>query len=74
MDVPVKGGFVPWNPKVIYFTCPNVPEEEFINHNTNQQYENLNQLLRRISEIRTWDPIMNAWRKRVPIEYQEHHQ
>lgn len=42
MVVPVKGDFVPWNPKVIYFTCPNEPEMEFINHQTNQQYENLN--------------------------------
>ena len=34
MVVPVKGDFVPWNPKVIYFTCPNTPKEEFINHTT----------------------------------------
>lgn len=28
-DMPVKGGFVPWRPKMIVFTSPNPPHVEF---------------------------------------------
>jgi len=28
-DLPVKGALVPWRPKLVVFTCPRHPEEEF---------------------------------------------
>ena len=42
MDVPVKGGFVNWNPKYIVFTCPRPPSEESVNRETGEHYEDLN--------------------------------
>ena len=61
MDVPVKGGFVYWNPKYIVFTCPRTPSEEFVNRETGEHYEDLNQMLRRIDETRVWVPQLKAW-------------
>jgi len=28
-EVPIKGGFTAWKPKVIFLTCPRLPDEEF---------------------------------------------
>ena len=61
MDVPVKGGFVYWNPKYIVFTCPRTPSEEFVNRETGEHYEDLNQMLRRIDETRIWIPELKVW-------------
>ena len=30
--VPVKGGRVPFNPRLIVITCPRVPRDEFVRH------------------------------------------
>jgi len=47
--VPFKGGFVEWNPSVIFITCPYSPEEVFKVRGEHLP-EDLNQLLRRITE------------------------
>ena len=49
--VQVKGGFAVWNPLVIYITAPARPEQVFINHETGETWDRIDQLLRRIDEI-----------------------
>lgn len=49
MKVPVKGGFVLWYPKLIIITCPRLPEQEFVNHETGCVYEDIGQLTRRVT-------------------------
>ena len=43
------------------FTCPRPPSEEFVNRETGEHYEDLNQMLRRIDETRTWIPELKVW-------------
>lgn len=50
MIVKIKGGFVKWNPKRIYITSCKRPEELYIN--AVDKDEKIEQLLRRITEIR----------------------
>ena len=53
-DLPVKGSFVPWRPKLIVFTSPNSPEEEFAwkdGDGVRHQYEQIQQILRRIDVV-----------------------
>lgn len=50
LQVPVKGGFVRWIPKVIYITAPEKPEKVFVNHETGEPWDRIDQLLRRIIE------------------------
>jgi len=47
--VPFKGGFVEWNPSVIFVTCPYSPEEVFKVRGEHLP-EDLHQLTRRITE------------------------
>lgn len=49
--VQVKGGFVVWEPKKIFITAPARPEEVFINHETGQTWDKIDQLIRRIDEF-----------------------
>lgn len=49
LNVPIKGGFVPWVPKRIYITCPLSPEEAF--ENELHDKDPLAQLTRRIHNI-----------------------
>lgn len=46
LNVPIKGGFVPWVPQRIYVTCPMSPEEAF--ENMLSEKDDISQLLRRI--------------------------
>ncbi len=45
--VPIKGGYRQWKPAVVYVTCPRPPHECFL-----ESSEDIEQLLRRITEIR----------------------
>ena len=36
-------------------------QEEFVNRETGEHYEDLNQMLRRIDETRTWIPELKVW-------------
>lgn len=49
--VQVKGGYAVWCPKLIFITAPARPEEVFVNHETGQTWDRIDQLLRRIDEI-----------------------
>jgi len=48
--VPFKGGFVEWNPSVIFITCPYSPQEVFEVRGKHMP-EDLNQLERRILKV-----------------------
>lgn len=52
-QVQVKGGTTHWSPKYIYVTSPHRPEECFSNLAAN---DNINQLLRRITEFKNTAP------------------
>lgn len=49
LNVPIKGGFVPWVPRRIYVTCPMTPEEAF--ENMLAEKDDIGQLTRRIDQI-----------------------
>lgn len=49
LKVPIKGGFVWWNPKIIVVTCPVTPRELYTNHITGEVWDNEDQLERRIT-------------------------
>lgn len=50
--VPIKGSFIRWNPGAIFITAPGRPEEIFKDHSTGESYDTIDQLLRRITELR----------------------
>lgn len=50
--VNVKGGYCNWMAHDIIITAPVAPEEMYVNHQTGEPWDNLDQLLRRIDEIR----------------------
>lgn len=52
LRVPVKGSFVQWLPETIIITAPGTPEEVYSNHSTGETFDGIEQLLRRITEIR----------------------
>jgi len=55
--VPVKGGFVHWNPEVIVITCSRLPSDEYRRHNidgTTTVYEHVGQIIRRLDVMREW--------------------
>lgn len=52
LSVPVKGGFARWIPSHIYITAPVRPEDMFVNHETQEPWDHLDQLIRRITEFR----------------------
>lgn len=53
--VPIKGGFVRWVPKYIFITAPDEPRTIYSNHQTNEPFDGIEQLERRISEIKFFD-------------------
>ena len=46
---------------ILFFFVYNTPSEEFVNRETGEHYEDLNQMLRRIDETRTWIPELKVW-------------
>lgn len=69
--VDIKGTFAQFNSTHIFITCPQHPRQEYTGHNheTNQEWvrENIDQLLRRISEIHQFefDPSVSIEPKTV---------
>lgn len=57
--VPIKGGFTKWSPEKIVITCPVRPEELFVNHETGETWDHVDQLIRRITNFRDFD--QNPW-------------
>lgn len=53
--VPIKGGFVRWQPKLIIITAPDEPRVIYSNHETSEPYDGIEQLERRITEIKFFD-------------------
>lgn len=50
--VAVKGAFIPWRPRCIIITAPGRPEDVYSNHSTGESFDGIDQLIRRIGEIR----------------------
>ena len=62
LQCPNKGGFTTWNPTTIFITCPRIPNDEFVRHtkdmqgnNQTEQFEDVEQVNRRCTTIRTWN-------------------
>nr|WCR62206.1 MAG: replication associated protein [Circoviridae sp.] len=51
MMVQIKGGWEVWNPEVIYITAPERPEKVFINRETGETWDSIDQLVRRVHEF-----------------------
>ncbi len=51
MMVQIKGGWEVWHPEVIYITAPERPEKVFINRETGETWDSIDQLIRRIHEF-----------------------
>lgn len=52
IEVPIKGGFASWRPKEIWVTAPGTPRELYRNYTTKEPYEGIEQLERRIDDLR----------------------
>lgn len=50
--VNVKGGYVQWCAETIIITAPTKPTQMYVNRETGQEWDNLDQLLRRITTIK----------------------
>lgn len=50
--VPIKGGFTRWAPKEIWITAPAEPRQLYRNYQTQEPYEGIEQLERRIEDCR----------------------
>lgn len=55
LNVPIKGGFTFWTPQTIIITCPVAPQKLYVHRETGEEWDHLDQLLRRIDEIRDFD-------------------
>lgn len=53
--VPVKGSFKRWLPDEIIITAPGRPEDIYSNHATGESFDGIEQLQRRITEIREFE-------------------
>lgn len=51
ITVNIKGSTMPWKAETIIITCPVPPTELYKNRETGEQWDNLNQLIRRIQEF-----------------------
>lgn len=52
IDVPIKGGFRKWLPREIWITAPVTPRELYRNYQTGEPYDGIEQLERRITDMR----------------------
>lgn len=48
VTINVKGGYIQWMAEIIIITAPIAPNEMFVNHQTGEEWDNLDQLIRRI--------------------------
>lgn len=51
MLVQIKGGWVVWDPEIIFVTAPARPEQVFINRETGETWDTVDQLVRRVHEF-----------------------
>lgn len=51
VNVNIKGSFCVWNAEVIFITAPTSPNQMYVNRETGEEWDNLDQLLRRIDRI-----------------------
>lgn len=50
-DVNIKGRYCAWRARTIFITAPTPPTEMYVNRETGQEWDHLDQLLRRIDRI-----------------------
>lgn len=55
-EVPIKGSFVPWYPKIVVVTTISLPEHIYAG-----VQEDVSQLIRRIDVIQQWNETTNQW-------------
>lgn len=55
ITVPIKGGFSSWRPKEIWITAPECPERIYRNYQTNEPYDGIEQLQRRIDDLKEFE-------------------
>lgn len=55
VTINVKGGYVQWMAELIIITAPIPPSEMFVNHQTGEEWDNLDQLKRRINLTMNFD-------------------
>lgn len=53
--VQIKGGFADWCPEVIVITCPVAPRDLYVNRETGEAWDHVDQVERRITEMRNFD-------------------
>ena len=53
--VPIKAGFADWRPELIIITCPVPPRQLFVNRETGGEWDNVDQVVRRVDEMRDFD-------------------
>lgn len=58
--VNVKNGQVQWQAEIIIITAPTRPNDMYVNRETGQEWDNLDQLLRRIDETREFDHFIDG--------------
>lgn len=51
VTVNVKGSYCAWNAETIFITAPTSPNQMYVNKETGQEWDNLDQLIRRIDRI-----------------------
>ena len=63
-SVPIKGDFIEWHPRAIFFTAPGKPREVFCNRETGEPWDRIDQLERRITTI------MRFWKEGDEYRYE----
>lgn len=58
--VNIKGSQVQWLAEIIIITAPTRPNDMYVNRETGQEWDNLDQLLRRIDDIREFDHYVDG--------------
>lgn len=55
LRAPIKGGFTNWNPEIIIVTCPVHPRQLYVNRETGEAWDHVDQLIRRVTAFRDFD-------------------
>ena len=58
--VPIKGGFTRWCPREIWITAPESPDRLYRNYQTDQPYDGIDQLERRIDDLRDMNETIDS--------------
>lgn len=72
VDISVKGSYIPWLAEKIYITAPVAPCDMYVNRETGETWDNIDQLLRRLDsqinfdgEVVTWDDDEQTIRRAI---------